>query len=88
MYRWKKGSIEIKATKEKDGVSAEILKWENDNPYAEDLPTCFVLAYWNTDDLIFVGNRFFKYVPWYMVGTMYKKIKEVQKIVEKANEEN
>lgn len=87
LYKWKKSNIEIHVNKKDDKINAEIVKWENNKPSAEDLPTCFILAYWNIDDLIFVGDKFFKYIPWYMVGTMYKKIKEVQKIVEKANEE-
>lgn len=82
LFNWKKGDIEIRVTKENNKISAEIIKWENNKPNAEDLPTCFVLAYWNIDDLIFVGDRFFKYIPWWMLPTMYFKIKKVQHILE------
>lgn len=83
LYNWKFNNIQILVTKENDKITAEILKWENNKPSSEDLPTNFVIAYWNIDDLIFVGDRFFKYIPMWMFPIVWFKIKIVQKIIEK-----
>ena len=83
LFNKKYGDIEIRVTKKDDEISAEIVKWENNKPSAEDLPSCFVLAYWDKDDdLVFVGDRFFKYIPWYMLPKMYLNLKRVQKILD------
>ena len=64
------------------------MKWQNNKPFAEDLPSCFTLAYWNEyNDLKFIGDNFFKNIPFWLLPTMYIKIKNVQKLLENLSRE-
>lgn len=89
LFDWKKNDLEIKVIKKDNKISAEILKWENNTIDSEDLPTCFVLAYWDKDDdLHFVGDRFFAYVPKDNLDEIYSEMKKVQDLLYLKEEED
>ena len=82
LFDWKFKDIEIRVKKNEDGVSAEIVKWENNKVDSEDLPNCFDLAYWNIDkDFIILADRFFKYIPKILLPIVFLKIHKVDKIL-------
>ena len=88
IFDWKKFDIEISVTRKDDKIIAEIVKWQDNKPSAEDLPSCFMLAYWNEyNDLKFIGANFFKNVPFWLLPTIYMKIKNVQKLLENLSRE-
>jgi len=81
LFDWKKFDIEISVERKDDKLIAEIVKWENNKPSSEDLPSRFVLAYWNERDLKFIGNYFIKYIPFWLLPSVYINIKKVQNIL-------
>lgn len=86
LFDWKFRDIEIRVKKNEDGVSAEIVKWENNKVNSEDLPNCFDLAYWNSDkDFVILADRFFKYIPKFLLPIVFLKIHKVNKILAKLD---
>lgn len=84
-YSRKIGDVEIFIKEVDRGITAELVKWENDSPTSEDLPSCFVLGYWSKTSegykFQFVLDRPFEYIDSCIIGDVWESLKICQNIL-------